>query len=367
MNILIVTGERSAENYASLLVDELARLNKQYSFYSISSDILSKKTHKIGDYREISVIGIKEAFSITGKALRLLNETKRNITKLNIQAVILLDFPEFNMRISKFARKKNIKVIYYISPQVWAWREYRIKALFEHSDLIIPILPFEKTFFSIKAPDAHKVAYFGHPLVDLIQPPGQAAREKTILIMPGSRISEIRHNAPHMIEAARIINSRTNGYSFVWGIAPHIDISVAKNLLKGNTFIEINSDAKRLMATSRLGILKSGTTTLEAALYNLPMVVVYRLSRLSLLLGRILIKHIKHISLPNLIAGREIVPELIGKKATKETIAEEAIDILLNNDRYSIMSRALREVASVLGEPPVTKKIAEKIHETLSQ
>ncbi len=367
MNILIVTGEKSAENYASLLVDELKNLDESYRFYSICSDILSKKTEKIADYRDISVIGIKEALGIIGKAVKTLNKTKKQIKELSIDALILLDFPEFNMRIAKFAKSKNLKVIYYISPQVWAWREYRIKALFNHSDLIVPILPFEKTFFHVKAPLKEKVAYLGHPLVDLMEQPKTTKRENIVLIMPGSRISEIKHNAPPMIEAARIMKENLKEYRFIWGLAPHLKKSVADNFIKEAPFVEIEKNSKNLMQKAKFGILKSGTTTLEAAISGLPMVVVYNLSRTSLLLGKILIKNIRYISLPNLIAGKEIVPELIGSNAEANNIAEKAINLITDNDRYKSMQESLRKVTAVLGEAPVTRKIAERMHTTLKQ
>lgn len=364
MNILIVTGERSAENYASVLVDELFRIDKDVKIFSICSDILDKKTEKIADYRDISVIGIKEALSVVNKALRLLKLTKKAITDNRIDTVVLMDFPEFNMRIAKFANSLGKKVVYYISPQVWAWRGYRIKALFKYSDFVIPILPFEKTFFNVKGVDKNKLAYFGHPLVDLLH--GKIddgrKREKIVLIMPGSRKTEIEYNYRAMFEAANILKDKMKGFEFIWALPKNINFDYAKRLLYEFDFIKVENDSHILMKRARLGILKSGTTTLEATMFGLPMVVVYKLSTLSYIFGKLLIKNIKHISLPNIIAGREIVKELIEHEATSENIVQECLKLYNNPVFYEDVRSQLRSVSCVLGEYPVTKKIAQKIY-----
>ncbi len=364
MNILIITGERSAENYASILVDELFKIDRGIKFFSICSDILDKKTKKIADYRDVSIIGIKEALSVTNKVLKLFQHTKKAIKDNKIDMVVLMDFPEFNMRVAKFAKSLGKKIVYYISPQVWAWRAYRIKALFRYSDFVIPILPFEKTFFNVKGVDKSKLAYFGHPLVDLLHGKieNDQKREKIVLIMPGSRKTEIEYNYRVMFDAANILKDRLKGFRFVWALPKNIDFNYAKKLLYGFDFIEVENDSHALMKKAYLGILKSGTTTLEAAMFSLPMVVVYKLSLLSYLLGRLLIKNIRYISLPNIIAGREIVKELIEHKATSENIVRECLKLHDNPALYEDVKNQLKGVSCVLGEYPVTKKIAQKIY-----
>ena len=364
MNVLVVTGERSAENYASLLVDELAALDKTLNFFSVCSNVLSKKTDKIADYREISIIGIKEALGVVNKALKLLNTVKQSIIKNDIKTVVLIDFPEFNMRLAKFAKKSGIKVIYYISPQVWAWREYRIKALFKYSDLVIPILPFEKTFFNIKGADKKKLSYFGHPLVDLLHDKigKHTEKEKIILIMPGSRKTEIAHNGNVMFEAAKTLRKTMSNFRFIWALPDNIEKEYAEDMLSGFEFIEIERDSHSLMDRAYFGILKSGTTTLEAAMFGLPMVVVYNLSKGSYSLGKLIIRGVKYISLPNLIAGESIVKELIGSRANGENIADECLRVCEDETVYNAMKEKLKGISGVLGEYPVTKKIAEQIY-----
>ncbi len=365
MNILIVTGEKSAENYSSLLVDSLLSIDNTLNFYSVCSNILDKKTIKIADYREISIIGIKEAVGVINKAFKLLKIIKKAILENNINVVVLMDFPEFNMRIAKFTSRLGIKTIYYISPQVWAWREYRIKALFKYSNLVIPILPFEKTFFNIKGINKNKVSYCGHPIIDLLHDKliqKENTRERIILIMPGSRKSEIEHNYKVMFEAAKTLREQLREFQFVWVLPDHIEKEFANTLLEGFEFLTVEHDPYNLMKKAYLGILKSGTTTLEAAMLGLPMVVVYRISKTSYSLGKLLIKGVKHISLPNLIAGEEIVKEFVGSNISSESIVKECLKICNDPNVYKTIEKKLKGISCVLGEYPVTQKIAQTIY-----
>ena len=359
MNTLIVTGERSAENYASLLVDELKKRGN-FKFFSICSTLLEEKTEKIADFRDISIIGAKEALSILKKAIKTLNETKRAIREKEIDLVILLDFPEFNLKIAKFAKKLGKKVVYYITPQVWAWRKYRTKQLDRYTNLIIPILPFERFFFKINNLD--KVVYLGHPLVDILHDKIEKhKKENIILLMPGSRKSEIKLNSKIIFKAAETIKSSVEGFRFVWIYPKHLPNELKERLLEDYDFIEVEHDPYEYMDKAFFGILKSGTTTLEASLFGLPMVVVYRVSPTTYRMGKILIKNIRFISLPNLIAGEEIVKELIQNEATEEKIAEEFFRIYKDTALYKSIRSKLKGLRNILGEYPVTEKIAERI------
>ncbi len=364
MNILIVTGERSAENYASLLVDEIGIIDSSAKFFSVCSDILNKKTKKVADFRDISVIGAKEAFKIANKAYLLLKKIKEEIKNKNIDLVILMDFPEFNMKIMKFAKKLDKKVVYYISPQVWAWRSYRIKALFEYTDLVIPILPFEKTFFKVRHIDKKKIAYCGHPLVDLLHDKmkDNPKRENIILIMPGSRKSEMEYNCKTMFDAGRLIKNSISSFRFVWVVPEYMDNEFINKQLEDFEFIETAYDAHSLMRKAYFGILKSGTTTLEAAMLNLPMVVSYKISKMSYYVGKALIRGINYISLPNLIYGDQVVKELIEDKATPEAIFEQFSLLHNNSYLYNDMIKKLKKISFSLGDYPVTRKIAQSIY-----
>ena len=359
MNVLIVTGEKSAENYASLLIDEFNRLG-DFSFFTISSTLLENKSKKIADYRDISIIGAREALPILKKALTILKETKKIIREQNIELIVLMDFPDFNMKIARFSKRLGKRVVYYITPQVWAWRKYRISQLEKYTDMIIPILPFERFFFKLHRLD--KVFYFGHPIIDILHSKiGVHKKENIILLMPGSRKSEIDFNAKVMFDAAKLIKENVKDFRFVWVYPEHLTEEFSQIYLEKYPFIELKHNPHEWMDNAFFGIVKSGTTTLEAALFGLPMVVVYRMSPTSFRLGKILIKNIKHISLPNLIAGEEIVKELIQKEANPENIAKEFFKVYQDEHRYSEMRENLKGLKNILGEYPITKKIAEKI------
>ncbi len=359
MNTLIITGERSSENYASLLIDELKKLGN-FKFFSICSTILENKSEKLADFRDISIIGAKEALPILKKAIKMLKNTKEAIETKGIEIVILLDFPEFNLKIAKFAKKLGKKVVYYITPQVWAWRKYRIKQLAEYTDLIIPILPFERFFFKLN--NLNKVTYLGHPLIDILHDKiGKHKKEDIILLMPGSRKSEIEFNSEAIFKAAEIINSKTKGFKFVWVYPKHLPDSLKEEKLKRYDFIKIGQDPHEYMDKAYFGILKSGTTTLEAAMFGLPMTVVYKISPTSYKIGKLLIKNIRFISLPNLISGEEIVKEFIQNNVTAEKIAEDFFRLHKDRTAYETMKLKLKSLNTILGEYPITEKIAKKI------
>ncbi|WP_022670660.1 lipid-A-disaccharide synthase [Hippea alviniae] len=359
MNALIITGERSAENYASLLVDELNRKGN-FNFFSICSNILENKTEKIADYRDISIIGAKEAIGIIKKALRTLSKTKKTIKEQKIELVILLDFPEFNLKIAKFSKKIGAKVVYYITPQIWAWRQYRIKQLIKYTDLVIPILPFERMFFNAKG--LKNIKYFGHPLIDLLHNRiGTHKKEKIILLMPGSRKSEIEFNYKPIFEAAKLIKEKYEDFEFVWVYPKHLNSSLRDRIKGEFEFVRVENDSYEFMDKAYFGILKSGTTTLEAALFGLPMVVVYKLSKLSYNIGRMIIKNINYISLPNLIMDKKIVEELIEDRATPSNIFEAFDKIHTDKSERKRVIEQLKNIQTVLGEYPITPKIAEEI------
>ncbi len=371
MKLFLSVGEKSAEKYAYLLTLELKKLHNDIEILSFGSDLLATQSKKIADYKDISVIGFKEALNILPKAIKVLNTIKKAIVDNSIEALILMDFPDFNLQLAKFGKKHGKKVIYYITPQVWAWRKSRIKQLFFYADLIIPILPFERLFFnsqSIKYNlDSSKVQYFGHPIVDILHTHLEEKTdcENTILILPGSRLSELNFHTKIFFDAANLLKKDFNDYKFVVCIQEqHMDYM--RQFIKDYPFIEIDTDTYTLMKKSKLAIAKSGTVTLEAALFVLPMVVSYRLSNLSYVVGKTLIHGVNYIALPNVIYGKSIVPELIQFRATPNNIYEQAKSILDNSQYRLQIKQQLMQVRYALGQYPITQKIAKAILDFLS-
>ncbi len=364
MNVLLIVGEKSAENYASLLVDSLKHIRPQWKFYSVCSTLLEEKTTKVLDYSSISVIGIREAFSVASRAFAFLKSVKECLVRCNIDLVILMDFPEFNLRVARFAHSLGIKVVYYTIPQIWAWREYRVRYLMDWCDLIVPILPFERVFLTTRGIDKEKVVYLGHPIMDVLESyigkPNQ--REEIVLVMPGSRVSELERNAPIMMEAARRIKERYRSYRFVWILPETAEKSECVGVMKERyPFVEVEREPYGFMKRAMFGILKSGTTTLEAALLGLPMVVSYRVTNFSYMIGKLLVRDIGYISLPNLIAGRKIVKELIQNNSTPDNIEREFNAFRERKGIYGSMERNLEFLRYTLGEASVSMRVARLI------
>jgi len=366
MKLFLSVGERSAEKYAYLLAQELKNTQSNIKILSFGSSLLAAYSEKIADYQDISVIGFKEALNVIPKAAKILNIIKKTILKRNVDALILMDFPDFNFQLAKFAKKYGKKVIYYITPQVWAWRKTRIKQLFKYTDLIIPILPFERTFFSIQAAKysykPSKIAYFGHPILDVLHKDleEESKTEKIVLILPGSRLSELNFHTKVFLEAAYLLKEDFNDYRFVVATQEHF-LDYFKQFIKTYPFIEISTDTYGLMKKSTLAIAKSGTVTLEAALFGLPSVVVYKLSNLSYIVGKALIHGVDSIALPNIIHGENIIPELIQYNATAQNIYKQAKSMLSNTYYRLQIKRELSQIQYALGQYPITPKIAKAI------
>ncbi|OSS41593.1 Lipid-A-disaccharide synthase [Desulfurella amilsii] len=366
MKLFLSVGERSAEKYAYLLAKELKNILSNTEILSFGSSLLATQSEKIADYQDISVIGFKEALNILPKAVEILNIIKKTIIQRDVDALILMDFPDFNFQLAKFAKKYHKKVIYYISPQVWAWRKNRIKQLFKYADLIVPILPFERTFFGIQAVKygfkSSKVVYFGHPIIDVLHKhlEQKTKTEKIVLILPGSRMSELHFHTKVFFDAAYLLKKEFDDYRFVVATQEHF-VGYFEQFIKTYPFIEINTDTYGLMKKSTLAITKSGTVTLEAALFGLPSVVAYKLSNLSYLVGKALIHGVGSIALPNIIHGENIIPELIQFNVTAQNIYEQA-KLMLENTQYRLqIKRELAQIQYALGQYPITPKIAKAI------
>ncbi|SDC34842.1 lipid-A-disaccharide synthase [Desulfurella multipotens] len=371
MKFFLSVGERSAEKYAFLLAQELKKADSSIEILSFGSDLLATQSQKIADYKDISVIGFKEALSVVPKAVEILNVVKKAIIKNNIDALVLMDFPDFNMQLAKFANKNNIKVIYYITPQLWAWRKSRIRQLFKYVDLIIPILPFERTFFNTQSVkhnfDFKKVAYFGHPLVDILHDylEKRQDKEKIILILPGSRMSELHFHTKNFFEAAYLLKKEFSDYKFVVATQERF-LKYFEQFKSEFPFIEFSLDTYDMMKKASFAITKSGTVTLEAALFGLPCVVAYKLSNLSYIIGKALIHGVDSIALPNIIYGKKIIPELIQFDATPKKIYEYSKLILQSNNYQRQIKHDFKQISYALGNYPVTPKIAKTILDYLA-
>ncbi len=361
--ILIITGELSGEIHAANLIKEIKKVKKNVEFYGIGSSLLKKEgVTIIEDYRNISIIGFIEIFSKYFYIKKVLKKVY-NFIKENIPDIIItVDFPGFNFRVAKYAKKFNIKLVYYIPPQIWAWHYSRIKFIKKYYDLVIPILPFEEKIYK---KEKINVKYFGHPIIDNIKITERKSdvkkkykipsNKKIIIIMPGSRKQEIISHLSVINEVVKYFNKKDKSLYFIILGIDKIKMEKLENLRV------IYKNNYNIMNIADAGIIKSGTSTLESAYFSFPFLVFYKLSYISYLIIKYFIIKVKFVSLVNLIAGKQVVKEFLQKEFNKNNIIKE-IENILYNKKYQIKIRKdLKRIKMKLGKKGVSKRIAKEI------
>jgi lipid-A-disaccharide synthase len=278
--------------------------------------------------------------------------------------LIVIDFPDFNLHVAATAKRLGIPVLYYISPQIWAWRVGRLKKIRKAVDHMIVIFPFEEDFYRRSN---IPVTFVGHPLLDHTPPamgsndPGESETNGVVIgCLPGSRNEEVRRLLPVIAQASEIISRHVPGSRFTIPLAPSVNRTTVEHILRGtpSRFHLVSNRLHEVFEQSTLLITASGTVTLEAALAGTPMIIIYKVSAFSYWIGKHLIR-VKHIGLPNLIAGRCIVPELIQHQASPENIARHALMLLRNQTALQEMRRRLIHTARTLGSPGASERAAE--------
>jgi lipid-A-disaccharide synthase len=322
---------------------------------------------------EMAVVGLTEIFRKLPAITRAYFKLKSILKKSTPDLLILVDYPGFNLKLARLAKNCGVPVLYYITPQVWAWRKGRVKKLAAWVERLAVILPFEEEFFRQKGLAAQ---FVGHPLLDQLPPRqdktilrrslGLDQEQPVIALLPGSRQAEIANLLPIMLKAANILNAQYPSLQWVLALAPTIAPQQVQSLIRdSNLQVKIiESDTYQSLAVSDLAFVTSGTATLETALIGVPMVVLYRMSWVSFLAAKIAVR-VTFISLTNLVAQEKIVPELIQKDATPERLAKEAHAILSDLPYKENMIRKLKEVRQKFGEPGCSEKTAQMVMEML--
>jgi lipid-A-disaccharide synthase len=320
----------------------------------------------LADAADMAVVGLTEVILKLGAILRVMYRLKASLARERPDLVILIDYPDFNLRLARAARKRGIKVLYYISPQVWAWRKGRIETIRKSVDRMAVILPFEEKFYREAGVD---VTFVGHPLLDEVRkkyPRTEALKRFslrgdaiTVGILPGSRRSEVVRLLPEMLRACRILTEKLSPLQFVLPLAGTLDPDFVRDILRQFpvTVNVIRDEIYDVIAVSDVAIVASGTATLETALLETPMVVVYKVSASSYAVGRRFIR-VDHISLVNIIAGRSVVPELIQDDANPERIAAEVRELIVKRGKAGEMKDSLAEIRGKLGTPGAAKRTA---------
>jgi lipid-A-disaccharide synthase len=367
-NILIVAGEASGDMYGADLVKEMSKIYPDLRFYGIGGNKLKEAgVELIADAAQISVVGLTEVFSKLINFFKVIKILKNKLDALKPALVILIDFPDFNLNIvARQAKKRNIKVFYYISPQVWAWRKGRIKQIKKLVDKMAVILPFEVDLY---AKNNFSVSYVGHPLVDIVKVNvskkearknlGLSEDKTTIGLLPGSRTAEVKSLLPEMMQAAQIMKKNIKNVQFILPKADTLDATIINEIISKYD-VEIKIIVGRTYEAifcCDLAVVTSGTATLETGLLGVPMIIVYKVSLLSYLIGRLVI-NVKNIGLVNIIAGKTVVPEFIQREASGGQIAAEALAIL-ESERYEQIKKELSAISAKLGKSGAAARAAQ--------
>ncbi|HET6413760.1 MAG TPA: lipid-A-disaccharide synthase [Anaeromyxobacter sp.] len=368
--VLIVAGEASADLHAARAFEELRRLVPGVRAFGVGGPHLrAAGLEAIAPAEDISVMGLAEVFPRIPRILSILRRLSRLAAERRPRAALLVDLPDFNLRLASRLKRHKIPVVYYVSPMIWAWRPGRARKIARIVDRMLCILPFEERFYEGTGVSAR---FVGHPFAEkpLPEPPaayraqlGLPAGRTTIAIMPGSRPSELRRLFAPMLEAAERIQTAHPDAQFVVPVAPTLKRDALERYLAphGNLAVTlVDGKAEAAVGASDAALVKSGTSTLETALMLRPMVVVYKLSWLSYLVGRLLVR-IAHFALVNILAGKGIVPELLQRQASPERMAAEVNRLLGDSAARDAQLSALREVRASLGQPGAPRRVAEEI------
>ncbi len=365
MKMAVVAGEASGDLHAADVLKELKRLDPSLQAFGIGGDSMIKQGFvALHHARDMAIVGLFNVIRHLRMFRRIFDELIARIAAERPDAVLLVDYPDFNLRVARKVKDLGIPVIYYISPQIWAWRRGRVKQIARNVDQMIVILPFEEDFYRTHGV---KVTYVGHPLIEQLTPTRRATRNDgavRIALLPGSRRMEVDALLPPMLDAIAILQRELKVEAHVMQ-APTISVEHLKSIMeRSGVVIPIRPhDRGEGVSIADVALSSSGTATLEAAILGTPVVVMYRLSPLTHLAAKWLVK-LPFFSLVNIIAGHRVVPELLQNDVTGPRIAAE-VRKLLEAGEYGRVTEELQEVRRKLGEPGAAVRAAQAIMKTV--
>ncbi len=370
MRVLVACGEASGDLYAGALVRELRALVPDVDVFGIGGpQFVAAGGRQVLDYREFSVNGL---FEVIGKLPKLADARRRVVESAAAtppDVFVPIDFWGFNYRLAQAMRKHGVPVVYYVSPQLWASRPWRMRSMREIASRVLVIFPFEAAIYEKAGVPAE---FVGHPLVELtnaaasgrqfLEARGLTVSAPTIALLPGSRANEVSRILPGLVEAAALIRSALPDAQFLVARAPNLADDLFAPLQRANLprTVMIEGDTDTVLASAGVALLASGTATVQAALHDTPMVIVYRVSPLTYMLGRRLLT-VDTFGMVNLIAGSRIVPELIQHDFTPQAVAREALSMLTDQSRAATIREGLRDVRHKLGSAGASHRAAKAI------
>jgi lipid-A-disaccharide synthase len=365
--ILLVAGEASGDLHGAHLVSALRERAPDVEVWAVAGEGLKKEgVRVVFDVADIAGMGLTELAGHFTNLWRAYSSVKKVLREQKPNLLVLIDFPDFNMRIAAVAKRLGIPVLYYITPQVWAWRKRRVKKMARAIDRAAVVFPFEAAFY---ANAGLKAEFVGHPLLDTARATrpreetlarlGLDPAVRTIALLPGSRRREVEYHLPVMLEAAEMLN-RESALQFVLVRANTLPRdALARRLAGARVAVSLSDgDAYNVLEAADLVWTASGTATLETALMLRPMVIVYRMSPMTFALARRLVR-VEHIGMANIIAGEKVVPELIQNDMTAAAIAAESRKILGDRETREGMIAKLGQVRARLGEPGAASRVAD--------
>jgi lipid-A-disaccharide synthase len=371
---MITAGEASGDLLGAGLAGAIREIRSDAELIGMGGDAMAGAgVRLLQDYRPVSVVGIVEVLGRLPEIRAAMNRLKAAIREQKPDILVPVDFPDFNLRLASYASSLGVKVVYFVSPQVWAWRRRRVRRIREIVDHMLVLFPFEESFYrQEKVP----VTFVGHPVVERVPASGESELLQQVLVdggldpagptvalVPGSRRAEVGRILPPVLGAARLLKVRRPDLQFLLcragGIDPEWLVSQVNRYGVEDLVIHDRSFPEPLRGCLA-GVVASGTATLEAAMTGLPMVVVYRMNGLSYLLGKMLVQ-VDHVAMPNLVAERRILPELVQEECTADRIADELEQILESPERAAGVRDALLGIRSLLHGQGAYQRAAEVV------
>jgi lipid-A-disaccharide synthase len=383
--LLLSCGEASGDLYAGALARQVRAIDPGADIFGLGGPQLADAGGRlIVDYRGLAATGVTEVLPKLGAYLAAMRALVAAAERERPDALVVIDFPDFNFRLARRVKRLGIRVVYYISPQIWAWRQGRLKTIRALADRVLVIFPFEEPIYREAGVP---VEFVGHPLVELtaVSAPraeflaahGLSPEAPTVAVLPGSRTNEVSRILPDLLTAANRISEAVGGVQFVIARAPHLEDALFRSdclvRLNGLTkqsdrakFAVVEGDTDAVLASADVALTASGTATIQAALHDTPMVVVYRVSPMTYRVAKHLVR-VPSIAMVNLIAGEQIVPELVQDAFTPDAVAREAISMLTDHDRAARIRSGLARVRERLGGPGASRRAAEAILRLVSE
>lgn len=373
MRVFWVVGESSGDHHAARLIEAIRSVDPGWEHFGMGGEAMRDAgCELVADLREAALMGLVEVVRHLPRLLRLRDRLVRQVEQRSIDLVVFVDFPDFNLALAKAIRKhlgKRIKLMYYVSPQVWAWRKGRAKTIAKRVDAMAVLFPFETEVYR---PYGLETVFFGHPLTGEVAPSADVATlrkrfgleegQDAVAILPGSRRQEVERHLPVQLEALQELR-RFQGAQ-VKGLvarANTVDRAFLDDYVQNVPNVQIvEKGAYDALAAARVGLVKSGTSTVEAALIGTPFVVLYKTSPVTFRLARLLVRGVRYIAMVNVLADREVVRERIQGEATPGVLARDLLELWEGPRREEVVS-GLEQVASSLGDPGATARLANWI------